>query len=125
MAVSAGDATAARAIWGKLYASAEDNGTAALVKMFINSPDTKSYFGHFSGMGSAADMEASPQVRNHGRTVFGALNEMMSQVESDAGLSAIISPLATKHATQLKVDSKNFRVSVRLRAATHSHPTGY
>ncbi|XP_043942948.1 cytoglobin-1-like [Protopterus annectens] len=110
MALSDAEIQSARGAWAKLYANAEDNGATVLARMFTDYPETKSYFSHFKGMGSAAEMEGSSQVRNHGKKVFNALNDMVQHLDSMDALNGIANPLGKKHATQLKVDPKYFRV---------------
>uniref|UniRef100_A0A8C4S952 superoxide dismutase n=1 Tax=Erpetoichthys calabaricus TaxID=27687 RepID=A0A8C4S952_ERPCA len=104
MAVPAGDIAAARGVWSKIFASPEDNGAAVLARMFSDHPETKSYFSHFGGLD-----EGSAQVRAHGKTVLTALNDMIQHLDSADGFNGVVAPLAKKHATQLKVDPKNFR----------------
>uniref|UniRef100_A0A8C4X8G4 superoxide dismutase n=1 Tax=Erpetoichthys calabaricus TaxID=27687 RepID=A0A8C4X8G4_ERPCA len=105
MAVPAGDIAAARGVWSKIFASPEDNGAAVLARMFSDHPETKSYFSHFGGLD-----EGSAQVRAHGKTVLTALNDMIQHLDSADGFNGVVAPLAKKHATQLKVDPKNFRL---------------
>ncbi|XP_043941432.1 cytoglobin-1-like [Protopterus annectens] len=109
MALSAAEIQNARDAWEKFYANVEDNGAAMLARMFSSYPDTKSYFKNFK-LGSAAEMEGSAQVRGHGKTVLGALNNMVQHLDSMDALNGIINPLAKKHATQLNVDLQYFDV---------------
>ncbi|XP_006011843.1 cytoglobin-1-like [Latimeria chalumnae] len=110
MALSDAEVQTARDVWGQIYANAEENGTIILVRMFTEHPDTKSYFGNFKGMGSAAEMEQSAQVRTHGKKIFSALNDMIQHLDSTDALLGVVNPLGKKHATQLKVDPKNFKI---------------
>ncbi|XP_029448527.1 cytoglobin-1-like [Rhinatrema bivittatum] len=110
MALSDVDVQSARGAWAKLYTNMEENGTRVLVRMFTEYPDTKSYFSHFKGIGSAAEMEQSAQVRGHGKKVFSALNDMIQCLDNTDAFSGMVNPLGKKHATQLKVDPKYFRV---------------
>lgn len=82
-----------------------------LNRMFTEHPDTKSYFTHFKGMDSAEEMEQSDQVRGHGKRVFTAINDMVQHLDNSEAFLGILNPLGKKHATQLKIDPKNFRVS--------------
>lgn len=79
--------------------------------MFTEHPDTKSYFTHFKGMDSAEEMKQSDQVRGHGKKVFTAINDMVQHLDNSEAFLGILNPLGKKHATQLKIDPKNFRVS--------------
>lgn len=79
--------------------------------MFTEHPDTKSYFSHFKGMDSAEEMKQSDQVRGHGKKVFSAINDMVQHLDNSEAFLGIVNPLGKKHATQLKIDPKNFRVS--------------
>lgn len=79
--------------------------------MFTEHPDTKSYFTHFKGMDSADEMKQSDQVRGHGKKVFTAINDMVQHLDNSEAFLGIVNPLGKKHATQLKIDPKNFRVS--------------
>lgn len=82
-----------------------------LNRMFTEHPDTKSYFTHFKGMDSAEEMKQSDQVRGHGKKVFSAINDMVQHLDNSEAFLGIVTPLGKKHATQLKIDPKNFRVS--------------
>lgn len=82
-----------------------------LNRMFTEHPDTKSYFTHFKGMDSAEEMKQSDQVRGHGKKVFSAINHMVQHLDNSEAFLGIVTPLGKKHATQLKIDPKNFRVS--------------
>lgn len=82
-----------------------------LNRMFTEHPDTKSYFTHFKGMDSAEEMKQSNQVRGHGKKVFSAINDMVQHLDNSEAFLGIVIPLGKKHATQLKIDPKNFRVS--------------
>uniref|UniRef100_A0A8D0EYX6 Myoglobin n=1 Tax=Strix occidentalis caurina TaxID=311401 RepID=A0A8D0EYX6_STROC len=92
MSSTEAEVQSARGVWDKVYVDAEDNGTAVLIRMFTDHPDTKTYFTHFKGMDSTKEMKQSDQVGGHSKMVFTAINNMT-------------------HATQLKTDPKNFRVS--------------
>ncbi|XP_021235996.1 cytoglobin-1-like isoform X1 [Numida meleagris] len=81
-----------------------------LNRMFTEHPDTKSYFTHFKGMDSAEDMKQSDQVRGHGKRVFTAINDMVQHLDNTEAFLGILNPLGQKHATQLKIDPKNFRI---------------
>ncbi|XP_040552356.1 eye-globin isoform X2 [Gallus gallus] len=79
-------------------------------RMFTEHPDTKSYFTHFKGMDSAEEMKQSDQVRGHGKRVFTAINDMVQHLDNTEAFLGILNPLGQKHATQLKIDPKNFRI---------------
>ncbi|XP_054044039.1 cytoglobin-1-like isoform X1 [Rissa tridactyla] len=80
------------------------------LRMFTEHPDTKSYFAHFKGMDSAEEMKQSDQVRGHGKKVFTAINDMVQHLDNSEAFLGIVNPLGKKHATQLKIDPKNFRI---------------
>ncbi|NWR87021.1 CYGB1 protein, partial [Furnarius figulus] len=110
MSFSDAEVQSARGAWEKMYVDAEDNGTTVLVRMFTEHPDTKSYFTHFKGMDSAEEMKQSDQVRGHGKKVFTAINDMVQHLDNSEAFLGIVNPLGKKHATQLKIDPKNFRI---------------
>ncbi|TRZ15051.1 hypothetical protein HGM15179_012031 [Zosterops borbonicus] len=109
MSLSEAEVQSARGAWEKIYVDAEDNGTAVLIRMFTEHPDTKSYFTHFKGMDSAEEMKQSDQVRGHGKKVFSTINDMVQHLDNSEAFLGIVTPLGKKHATQLKIDPKNFR----------------
>ncbi|XP_043942351.1 cytoglobin-1-like [Protopterus annectens] len=116
MALAADDIQKAKSVWEKFYVNAEDNGAIVLSRMFKEHPHTVSYFTNFkelqsiAGTASAAKLEGLSEVRNHGKKVLSALNDMVQQVDNMDALKAIIEPLGKKHAVELKVDVKEFEI---------------
>nr|VDB32537.1 GbE2d [Protopterus aethiopicus] len=116
MAFSAEDAKTASAVWEKIYADVEDNGAIVLSRMFKENPHTVSYFKNFTQLqsipetASAEEIAALAEVRGHGKKVFSALNDLVSHLTNVDSLKATIVPLAKKHATELKVDVKDFGI---------------
>nr|VDB32529.1 GbE2b [Protopterus annectens] len=116
MALSAEDTQTASAVWEKIYADVEDNGAVVLSRMFKENPHTVSYFKNFTQLqsiaetASAEEIAALAEVRAHGKKVFSALNDMVSHLTNVDALKETINPLAKKHAAELKVDVKDFRI---------------
>ncbi|XP_043936220.1 hemoglobin subunit beta-3-like [Protopterus annectens] len=116
MAFSAEDAKTASAVWEKIYADVEDNGAVVLSRMFKENPHTVSYFKNFTQLQSvaettsAAEIAALAEVRAHGKKVFSALNDLVSHLTNVDSLKGTVAPLAKQHATELKVDVKDFRI---------------
>nr|VDB32536.1 GbE2c [Protopterus aethiopicus] len=114
MALSAEDAKTASAVWEKIYTDVEDNGAVVLSRMFKEHHHTVSYFKNFTQLqsvaetASAQEIAALAEVRTHGKKVFSALNDMVSHLTNVDALKGTIAPLAKKHATELKVDVKDF-----------------
>ncbi|XP_043944115.1 hemoglobin subunit alpha-like [Protopterus annectens] len=116
MALSGEDVQTASAVWEKIYADVEDNGAVVLSRMFKEHHHTVSYFKNFTQLqsvaetASAEEIAALAEVRTHGKKVFSTLNDMVSHLTNVDTLKGTIAPLAKKHATELKVDVKDFLV---------------
>nr|VDB32530.1 GbE2c [Protopterus annectens] len=116
MALSAEDTQTAGAVWEKIYADVEDNGAVVLSRMFKEHHHTVSYFKNFTQLqsvaetASAEEIAALAEVRAHGKKVFLALNDMVPHLTNVDALKETIAPLAKKHAAELKVDVKDFRI---------------
>ncbi|CAM9985228.1 unnamed protein product [Bubo scandiacus] len=109
MSSSEAEVQSARGVWEKMYVDAEDNGTAVLIRMFTDHPNTKTYFTHFKGMDSTKEMKQSDQVGGHSKMVFTAINNMVQHLDNSKAFLGIVNPLGKTHVTQLKIDPKNFR----------------
>ncbi|NWU89654.1 HBAD protein, partial [Upupa epops] len=84
----------------KLKSHEEEIGSAALERMFITYPQTKTYFPHFDlSHGSA-------QIKGHGKKVADALANAIQSVDN---LSQSLSALSDLHAYNLRVDPVNFK----------------
>ncbi|XP_043941626.1 hemoglobin larval subunit beta-1-like isoform X1 [Protopterus annectens] len=116
MALSAEDTQTASAIWEKIYADVEDNGADVLSRMFKEHHHTVSYFKNFTQLQSVAETASAEEiavlaeVQAHGKKVFSALNDMVPHLNNVDALKETIAPLAKKHAAELKVDVKDFRI---------------
>ncbi|CAN0060648.1 unnamed protein product [Bubo scandiacus] len=110
MSSSEAEVQSARGVWEKMYVDAEDNGTAVLIRMFTDHPNTKTYFTHFKGMDSTKEMKQSDQVGGHSKMVFTAINNMVQHLDNSKAFLGIVNPLGKTHVTQLKIDPKNFRI---------------
>lgn len=65
-------------------------------------PQTKTYFSHWSDIS-----KGSAQVKNHGKTVMGGVEEAVNKIDD---LTNGLLNLSELHAFQLRVDPTNFKV---------------
>lgn len=70
-------------------------------------PWTQRYFGTFGDLSSAGAVLGNPKVSEHGKTVLGALDKAVKNLDDIKGLYSKLSKL---HCDKLNVDPDNFRV---------------
>ncbi|XP_030645761.1 hemoglobin, alpha adult 2 [Chanos chanos] len=102
MSLTAKDKAVVKGFWSKVSGKSDDIGHEALARMFAAYPQTKTYFPKWSdySLGSA-------DVKKHGKTVMGAINDAVGKMDDlIGGLSA----LSDVHATRLRVDPSNFKI---------------
>ncbi|KAK2916668.1 hypothetical protein QQF64_025239 [Cirrhinus molitorella] len=92
-------------VWGKLNVG--DIGPQALGRVLIVYPWTQRYFGTFGDLSSAAAILGNPKVANHGKTVLGALDKAVKNLDD---IKATYSQLSQLHCDKLNVDPDNFRL---------------
>ncbi|XP_073398863.1 hemoglobin subunit alpha-2-like [Dendrobates tinctorius] len=113
MALNADDKAHVQAIWPSVASHAEQYGGEALYRMFLSSPQTKTYFPNF-------DMHKdSPQILAHGKKVVNALTEASKHMDD---IDAALSKLSDLHAYDLRVDPGNFKIlahHILVTIATH------
>lgn len=76
-------------------------------RVLIVYPWTQRYFGAFGNLSSASAVLGNPKVAEHGKTVLGALDKAVKNLDDIKGLYAKLSKL---HCDKLNVDPDNFRV---------------
>ncbi|XP_053328107.1 hemoglobin subunit alpha-like [Spea bombifrons] len=99
MALSADDKKHIKSFWQPAAAHSEKLGPEALHRLFISSPQTKTYFPKFDFH------KDSPHIRAHGKKVFDALTEAANHLDNIPGC---LSKLSDLHAYDLRVDPGNF-----------------
>lgn len=77
--------------------------SAVLYRMLVAYPQTKTYFSHWGDLGPNC-----PQVKKHGGTIMAAVGKAVKNVDD---LTNHLSKLSELHATQLRVDPANFKVT--------------
>ncbi|XP_056390847.1 hemoglobin subunit alpha-2-like [Hyla sarda] len=101
MALDADNKGLIQAIWTPIAAHADQYGAEALYRMFLSSPQTKTYFPNF-------DLHKdSPDIRAHGKKVFDALTKAAQHLDNIEGA---LSNLSDLHAFDLRVDPGNFTI---------------
>lgn len=74
-------------------------------RMLLCSPQTKTYFSHW---GAAELVPGSAKVKKHGAIIMGGLTKAVKGIDD---LTGTLSALSELHATQLRVDPANFKVT--------------
>ncbi|XP_053551016.1 hemoglobin larval subunit alpha-like [Bombina bombina] len=113
MVLNAEEKSAIVSLWAKIAPNAEALGAEALERLFLSSPQTKTYFSHFDLSPGSAD------VRAHGGKVVNAIGQAASHLDS---LDQALSSLSDLHAYNLRVDPGNFPLlshSIQVVLAVH------
>ncbi|XP_056608204.1 hemoglobin cathodic subunit beta-like [Triplophysa dalaica] len=92
-------------VWGKI--SIDEIGPQALARLLIVYPWTQRYFASFGDLSSAGAVLGNPKVSEHGKTVLGALDKAVKNMDDIKGLYAKLSKM---HYDKLNVDPDNFRL---------------
>lgn len=71
--------------------------------MLVAYPQTKTYFAHWGDLSPN-----SPQVKKHGATIMAAVGKAVKNIDD---LTNHLSKLSELHASQLRVDPANFKVT--------------
>ncbi|XP_053468647.1 hemoglobin, alpha adult 2 [Ictalurus furcatus] len=96
------DKSLVKAFWGKVSGKADAIGHEALVRMLLVYPQTKIYFSHWPDLSPGSE-----SVKKHGRTVIGALNDAVVNIDDLVGGLSALSDL---HAYKLRVEPGNFKI---------------
>ncbi|XP_076122454.1 hemoglobin subunit alpha-like [Alosa pseudoharengus] len=102
MSLTAKDKSLVKSFWSKVGGKADDIGAEALGRMLVVYPQTKTYFSHWSDTSPG-----SAPVKQHGKTVMGALNQAVGKIDDLVGGLSALSDL---HAFKLRVDPGNFKI---------------
>ncbi|XP_076865437.1 hemoglobin subunit alpha-like [Brachyhypopomus gauderio] len=102
MSLTPKDKSVVKAFWGKIASKADEIGAEAFGRMLIVSPQTKTYFSHWSDL-----HPGSGPVKKHGKVVMGGVAEAVSKIDDLTGGLAALSEL---HASKLRVDPANFKI---------------
>ncbi|KAM3598373.1 uncharacterized protein V6R79_017141 [Siganus canaliculatus] len=100
--LTAKDKETVKAFWTKIDSKTEDIGTAALNRMLVVYPQTKTYFAHWKDLSPS-----SPPVRKHGITVMRGVGDAVGKIDDLKGGLLNLSEL---HAFTLRVDPANFKI---------------
>ncbi|XP_053551040.1 hemoglobin subunit alpha-1 [Bombina bombina] len=99
MALNSDDKKRIKAIWTAMAGHGDVYGGEALYRMFLHSPQTKTYFPNFDFSKNSA------QIKAHGKKVVDALTEAVNHLDNIEGC---LSKLSDLHAFNLRVDPGNF-----------------
>ncbi|XP_051994734.1 hemoglobin cathodic subunit beta-like [Xyrauchen texanus] len=92
-------------VWGQI--NIDEIGPQSLARMLIVYPWTQRYFGTFGNLFNAAAILGNPKVAEHGKTVLGALDKGVKNLDNIKGT---YSKLSLLHCEKLNVDPDNFRL---------------
>ncbi|KAG2455853.1 hemoglobin cathodic subunit beta-like [Polypterus senegalus] len=91
--------------WG--HVNQEEIGHEALVRLLVVYPWTQRYFKKFGNLGNAAAIAGNASVRQHGKTVLGAVDQAVHDL---AHVDQHFSALSKLHSDTLHVDPHNFKL---------------
>ncbi|KAG2455855.1 hemoglobin subunit epsilon-like [Polypterus senegalus] len=92
-------------VWS--HVKQEQAGHEALTRLLVVYPWTQRYFKKFGNLGSASAIAGNAHVRNHGKTVLGAVDLAIHNLDHVADTYTKLSIL---HSDTLHVDPHNFRL---------------
>ncbi|XP_030645757.1 hemoglobin subunit beta-1 [Chanos chanos] len=102
---TAAERSAVAGLWGKI--SVDEIGPQALARLLIVSPWTQRHFSSFGNLSSPAAIMGNPKVAAHGKTVMGALDKAVKNMDNIKGAYR---DLSVMHSEKLHVDPDNFRL---------------
>ncbi|XP_057716705.1 hemoglobin embryonic subunit alpha-like [Corythoichthys intestinalis] len=100
--LSATDKAIVKDFWEKVAPKIEDIGTAALSRLLIVYPQTKTYFAHWKDLNPGSD-----PIRRHGTNIMKGVGNAVGML---ADLKGGLLPLSELHAFTLRVDPANFKI---------------
>ncbi|MBN3303864.1 hemoglobin subunit alpha [Amia ocellicauda] len=102
MSLTAKDKQNVQNLWKKASAKSDDIGNEALSRMLHVYPQTKTYFSHWADLSYG-----SAPVRKHAKTIMGAVNDAINNIDN---LRASLGVHSDLHAFKLRVDPANFKI---------------
>ncbi|XP_063760492.1 hemoglobin subunit alpha-2-like [Eleginops maclovinus] len=100
--LTAKDKQTVKDFWAKVSGKSEDIGAAAVARMLVVYPQTKTYFSHWQDQSPN-----SPNARKHGVTVMMGVGDAVTKIDD---LGAGLMELSELHAFTLRVDPANFKI---------------
>ncbi|XP_058510210.1 hemoglobin subunit alpha-like [Solea solea] len=102
MSLSGKDKAVVSNLWGKIASNYDVIGAEALGRMLTVSPQTKTYFSHWSDLSPGSE-----QVKKHGAVILKAIGEAVEGIDD---IKLNLSRLSELHAFKLQVDPNNFKI---------------
>ncbi|KAG7504270.1 hemoglobin subunit alpha-A [Solea senegalensis] len=102
MSLTGKDKAVVSNLWGKIALNSDLIGAEALGRMLTASPQTKTYFSHWSDLSPTSE-----QVKKHGAVILKAIGEAVEGIDD---LKLNLSRLSELHAFKLQVDPNNFKI---------------
>ncbi|XP_033999229.1 hemoglobin subunit alpha-2-like [Trematomus bernacchii] len=100
--LTAKDKQTVKAFWAKVSGKSEDIGAAAVARMLVVYPQTKTYFSHWQDQSPY-----SAAARKHGITVMMGVGDAVTKIDD---LKEGLKELSELHAFTLRVDPGNFKI---------------
>ncbi|XP_043945364.1 cytoglobin-2-like [Protopterus annectens] len=98
-----------RDIWSIVCQNPEENGRTVVIRLFLDYPQTRTYFKNFKNIDTEEGIKESRQVRQHGRRVVMLLSKVIECLEDWDKTSTLLSELADRHQQHHKVEVVNFK----------------
>ncbi|XP_061701771.1 hemoglobin subunit alpha-1-like [Syngnathoides biaculeatus] len=96
------DKATVKAFWDKVSPKTEEIGSAALSRLLVVYPQTKTYFAHWKSLSPGSE-----PVKRHGKAIMSGVGDAVSKL---ADLKGGLLPLSELHAFTLRVDPANFKI---------------
>ncbi|KAM4697451.1 cytoglobin-like [Rhinophrynus dorsalis] len=99
-----------KVIWDKVCMNAEESGRIIVIRLFMDYPQTKTYFKNLTNISTLEEMQVNAGIRAHGKRVMGALNQVIENLNDWNFVSNALSRLAKRHQDVHKVEVANFEL---------------
>ncbi|XP_053550396.1 cytoglobin-2-like [Bombina bombina] len=81
-----------------------------MIRLFVDYPQTKSYFKNLTNISTLEEMQQSAGIRAHGKRVMVALNKILENLNDWAVVTDALSRLAKRHEDVHRVEAYNFEL---------------
>ncbi|CAM9652974.1 globin-1-like [Lampetra fluviatilis] len=96
--------------WSGVYSEYESTSSEILIKFFVDNPSAQDFFPKFKDLDSEEKLKSSTAVRWHAERIINAVNDAIWLLDEPEKNAKKLKELSEKHAVQLNVDAKFFKV---------------